>query len=87
MKKKTTKLSVYVASLGEVLKEFDLKKFKSWTQKHNLLLWKRFKMANETVQMATMCKCICNRTDLLNTEACQKARKWLAEHNMSGRIF
>ena len=87
MNRKTAKLKAYVKSLGDVLKEFDLKKFKSWTQKNKPLLWKTFKDADETVQMATMCKCICNRTDLLATEAHKKAVRWLTEHNMSGRMF
>ena len=87
MKKKTTRMSAYSKTLGEALQDFDLKKFKAWMKKRNPLLWRTFKDSAEEVQMGTMCKCICNRTDLLNTEACQKARKWLAEHNMKGRIF
>ena len=87
MKKKTTRMSAYAKTLGEALQEFNLKKFKTWVQKRRPLLWRTFKYFDEEVQMGTMCKMITNRNDLLNTEACKKASKWLAEHNMKGRIF
>ena len=54
---KTTK---YYASMKEVLETFDLKKFKSWVKKYNPILFTSFKDAPEEVQMATMCKMICN---------------------------
>ena len=77
----------FYASMREVLETFDLKKFKSWMKKNQPMLWKQFKKASETVQMATMCKMICNRTDMLSTEAHKKAVTWLKENNMRGQLF
>lgn len=81
------KKTKYVASMREALETFDLKKFKSWVKKYNPALFTSFKDAPEEVQMATMCKLICNRTDMLGSEVHKKAVKWLVEHNMRGRIF
>ena len=81
------KLKLYVTSLGQALETFDLKTFRSWVKEHNPGLYKSFIKSNETVQMAAMCKCICNRTDLLGKECHKKATKWLAEHNMRGQIW
>lgn len=86
-KKDQKKAKDYQASMKDALMSFDLKKFKAWVEKYNKPLWKQFSKANETVQMATMCKCICNRTDMLATEAHKKAREWLKEHNMRGQIW
>lgn len=86
-KKTTKKVLTYEQSMKEALMKFDLKAFKKWVEKYNKPLWKQFSQANETVQMATMCKCICNRTDMLRTEANKKACQWLKEHNMRGQIF
>lgn len=77
----------YTKSMKDVLLKFDLKTLKKWMKKYRSDLYASFMKANETVQMATMCKMICNRTDMLATEAHKKAVKWLHEHNMSGRIF
>lgn len=77
----------YVSSMKEALETFDLKIFKQWVKKYNPLIWKVFKSADETVQMATMCKCICNRTDMLATDAHRKAVVWLKDHDMKGRLF
>ena len=86
-KKDQKKALNYQDAMKEALMKFDLKAFKKWCEKYNKPLWKQFSKASEQVQMATMCKCICNRTDMLATDACKKARKWLAEHNMRGQIF
>ena len=86
-KKDNKKAQVYQNSMKQALENFDLKALKKWMQKYNAPLWRSFKNANETVQMATMCKMICNRTDMLNTEAHKKAVKWLKEHDMKGRLF
>ena len=86
-KKDQKKALDYTEAMKEALMKFDLKAFKKWCEKYNKPLWKQFKLANETVQMATMCKCICNRTDMLSTEAHKKAREWLKEHNMKGQIW
>lgn len=86
-KKDQKEVTKYYSSMKEVLATFDLKKFKSWLQKYNKPLWNTFKNYNELVQMGTMCKVICNRTDLLGSEAHKKAIKWLKENNMRGGIF
>ena len=77
----------YVSSMKEALETFDLKIFKKWVAKYNPLMWEQFKYADEKVQMATMCKCICNRTDMLATEAHKKAVRWLRDNNMKGGLF
>ena len=77
----------YFASMKEALEAFDLKNFIKWVKKYNPSLYKSFSKATEEVQMATMCKMICNRTDLLNSEAHKKAVTWLREHNMRGQIW
>ena len=81
------RLTKYASTLKEALETFDLKVLKEWMEKWNKPLYSQFIKANETVQMATMCKMICNRTDLLGTEVYMKAVKWLTEHNMSGRLY
>lgn len=86
-KKDQKKALTYQESMVEALSKFDLKTFKKWVAKYNKPVWTQFQKANETVQMATMCKCICNRTDMLATEAHKKAVRWLKEHNMKGSIF
>lgn len=79
--------ATYYASMKEALEAFDLKAFKKWMSKYNRPLYTSFKGAPEDVQMGTMCKMICNRTDMLNSEAHKKAVKWLKEHDMKGRLF
>lgn len=81
------KANNYVTSLGEALKTFDLKILLKWVAKHNPHMYSSFSKSNKTVQMATMCKMIINRTDLLGTEAYEKARKWLSLNNMKGGIY
>lgn len=81
------KLKEYVSSLKEALETFDLNKLREWLKAHNPGLYSTFVNSSETVQMATMCKMICNRTDMLLSKAHQKAVQWLSEHNMSGRMF
>ena len=87
MAKKTKKQSEYTASLGEALSKFNLKVLDQWLKKHNPTLYRSFSKANEEVRMGAMCKMICNRTDLFNTEARKKAIEWLKEHNMRGGIY
>lgn len=77
----------YSSSMKEALESFDLKIFMKWVKKHNKVLYPSFSALSEKTQMATMCKMICNRTDLLNSEAHKKAIKWLKENNMKGEIF
>ena len=83
----TKTLKKYVSSLREALEAFDIKVFKKWVKKYNPALYKSFSKASEEVQMATICKCICNRTDMLNTEVHRKAVVWLRDHNMRGQIW
>ena len=74
--------------LAEALINFDFKAFKKWVEKHNVSLWKMFKIQPEKTQMATMCKMICNRTDMLATEAHRKATNWLIKNGyMKGQLF
>ena len=73
--------------MKEALETFDLKAFRSWVKKYNPQLYKSFSRSAEEVQMGTMCKMICNRTDMLNSEAHKKAIAWLKKHNMKGRIM
>lgn len=72
--------------MKEALSTFDLKKLKRWMKKSQPLLYKQFERSGEIVQMATMCKMICNRTDMFDTDAHKKAVQWLKEHNMKGEI-
>ena len=81
------KVMTYYGGIKQALEKFDLFMFRSILQKHNLVLYKQFIKSNEEVQMGTMCKMICDRTDMLGTEAHKKAVKWLKEHNMKGRLF
>ena len=83
-KEKQTK---YASTMKDALNTFDLKEVKKWMNKYNHGLYLSFKNASQTVQMATMCKMICNRTDMLGTEAHKKAVRWLKEHNMRGQLF
>ena len=74
--------------LKQALSSLDTNKFKHWLITYNKPLWKQFVEATPTVQKATMCKMICNRTDMLNTEAHKKAVEWLKKNNyMKGQMF
>lgn len=86
-KRNIKKLKEYVSSMKDALETFDLNKLREWLKVHNPGLYSTFIKSPETVQMATMCKMICNRTDMLLSKAHQKAVQWLSEHNMSGRLF
>lgn len=81
------KLNKIRASQREALENFNLEIFKKWIKDNNPSLYKSFSRENKEIQMGTMCKCICNRTDMLGTDAHKKAVKWLAEHNMRGMLF
>lgn len=87
MPKRKLGLRKYADTLGEALRSFDLKILRKWMEQYNKPLYKQFAKANEEVQMATMCKMIYNRTDLLSHECHKKAVQWLKEHNMRGRLF
>ena len=86
-KKDQKKVTKFQSTMKEALATFDLKKFKSWLQKYNKPLWNTFKTHDEVTQMGAMCKMICNRTDLLGSEAHKKAVNWLKENNMKGGLF
>lgn len=87
MAKKSEKNKNKEMSLRNTLATFDLKKFESWLFKEKPLIWKNFHNATEEVKMGTMCKMICDRTDMLATDAHKKACKWLKDHNMKRRMF
>ena len=87
MAKKAEKTKNKELFLRNVLSTFDLKKFESWLSKEKPLIYKTFHKANEETKMGTMCKMICDRTDMLATDAHKKACKWLKEHNMKGKMF
>ena len=87
MAKSTRKPLSRDEQLKQALLSFELKKLKSWLIKYNKPLWKQFNEASERVQIATMCKMIYNRTDLLNSEAHKKACEWLKKNNMRGQIW
>ena len=87
MPKTVKKAHQYMKSMKEALMSFDLKALKKWLQKYNPPLYSSFSKSSEVVQMASMCKMICNRTDLLGTEAYKKAVRWLKDHDMKGRLF
>lgn len=76
-----------ITSMKEALETFNLKIFKIWCKKYEPLLWKDFEDFNAEVQKAIIAKMICNRTDMLGTEAHKKAVQWLKDHNMKGRVF
>lgn len=76
-----------IASIKDALATFDLRIFKNWVKKNDPLLWRDFEDYNATVQKAIMAKMICNRTDLLGTEAHKKAVRYLRDHDMKGRMF
>lgn len=87
-KKDQKQATTFQEKLLKALMKFDLKAFKKWVEKYNKPLWKQFKIQPEKTQMATMCKMICNRTDMLATEAHRKATKWLIKNGyMKGQLF
>lgn len=87
-KKESKKALTKDEQLKEALKAFDLKAFIRWVKKfQTLTFYMSFTKATEEVQMATMCKCICNRTDMMMSPAHRKAVKWLQEHKKSTRLI
>ena len=74
-------------SFKEALEKFDLSSVLKWLQKYNPPLYRTFSKQGKELQKATMCKMICNRTDMLNTEAHNKAITWLMKHDTKGRLF
>jgi len=87
MAKNVKKAHQYMKSMKEALENFDLKALLKWVQKYNPPFYRSFSKETKEVQTATMCKMICNRTDLLATEAHKKAVRWLRDHDMKGRLF
>ena len=69
------------------LEKFSLTAFVKWLLNYNFSLYQRFIKFDKETQMGIMCKAICDRTDMLNSEAHKKALNWLKEHNMKGRLF
>lgn len=86
-KKKKNSAVSELQSHRSALEKFDLSAFKKWLCKYNFSLWQRFIKFDNYTQIAIMCKQICDRTDMLDTEAHKKAVQWLSEHNMKGRLF
>lgn len=86
-KKKKYSAVAELQSERSALEKFDLTAFKKWLSRFNFSLWQRFIKFDKETQMAIMCRAIFRRTDMLNTEAHEKAIKWMKEHNMKGRLF
>ena len=77
----------YRKSMRKVLLKFDLKALLKWMRKYRVDLYARMLKYDEKIQTATMCRMICNRTDMFETEAYKKAKKWLSENHMGGLFF
>lgn len=86
-KKDNKKGTIIYTDLREALMSFDLNSFKAWIKIFNKPVWNIFKKQNEATQMMTMCKQIVNRTDMISTEAYNKAIEWLKKHNTKGGMF
>ena len=87
-KRKAISISKRSATLAEALRTFDLKIVKNWLKDYDKPLYKQFLKSSEEVQMATMCRMICTRTDLISHECHTKALQWFKEHHyMNGRMF
>lgn len=77
----------YSQSMKKVLIKFDLKALLKWMRKYRVDLYAQMIKYDVKIQTATMCRMICNRTDMMETEAYIKARKWLKDNNMGGLLF
>ena len=86
-KKEKIKGLDFSKNMKDVLVEFDLKALKRWMKKYRIDLYNVLIKADEKLQMATMCRMIINRNDMLATEAYKKARLWLKDNNMGGQIW
>lgn len=86
-KKEIKKVVSELQAQRSYLEKFDLNAFKKYLRKYRFPLWLTFRNLSEYDQMAVMCKQICSRTDMLDTEAYRKAVQWLHQHNMGGRII
>ena len=86
-KKEKIKGLDFSKNMKDVLVEFDLKALKKWMKKYRIDLYNVLIKADEKLQMATMCRMIINRNDMLATEAYKKARLWLKDNHMGGQIF
>ena len=86
-KKEKIKGLDFSKNMKDVLVEFDLKALKRWMKKYRIDLYNALIKADEKLQMATMCRMIINRNDMLTTEAYKKARLWLKDNQMGGQIF
>ena len=86
-KKEKIKGLDFSKNMRDVLVEFDLKALKRWMKKYRIDLYNVLIKADEKLQMATLCRMIINRNDMLATEAYKKARLWLKDNHMGGQIF
>ena len=86
-KNKITSAVAELQAHRSALEKFELNAFKKWLRRYDFSLWQRFIKFDPNTQMGIMCKSICDRTDMLGTEAHKKAVQWLKEHNMRGRLF
>ena len=88
MSKKVQKEGLdYTKSMKNVLEKFDLRLLMKWMKKYRVDLYAEMLKHDQKIQTATMCKMICNRTDMMETDAYKKARNWLKENNMGGLFF
>lgn len=76
-----------VSEEKEALQSFDVDVYAKWLNKYNKPMYKSYMTQNKATRIMCMCKRICDRTDMFNTEAHKKAVKWLKEHNTKGKIF
>lgn len=75
------------ANLKDVLLDFDIEGFKVWYKANRKFAWKGFESMPEEYQIATMCRVITNRTDMISTSAYRKAVEWLKDHKMNTGII
>ena len=73
-KKEKIKGLDFSKNMKDVLVEFDLKALKRWMKKYRIDLYNVLIKADEKLQMATMCRMIINRNDMLATEASQNLK-------------
>lgn len=73
--------------LRQALAKFDLKAFERWMKKFCPTWYKVFSSLEEDVRMATMCRQITRRSDMLATEANTKAIRWMAKHGEKGAMM
>lgn len=72
----------YYSELKKALEKFDVKELEKFLKKFNHPLYLQFHKAPKKVKMATLCKMITARTDMLGSEQYKQACKWLKDNNM-----